>query len=46
MQEPTSVTVTIYGQAYTLKGGADSDYVQEVAASVGSRVARQHVEEA
>ncbi len=38
MQEPKSVTVTIYGQAYTLKGGADSDYVQEVAAFVDERM--------
>ncbi len=38
MQEPKSVTVTIYGQAYTLKGGADSEYVQELAAFVDERM--------
>ncbi len=38
MQEPKSVTVTIYGQAYTLKGGAEPDYVQEVAAFVDERM--------
>ena len=38
MQEPKSVTVTIYGQAYTLRGGAESDYVQEVAAFVDERM--------
>ena len=32
------MTVTIYGQAYTLKGGADPDYVQEVAAFVDERM--------
>lgn len=38
MREPKSVTVTIFGQAYTLKGGADPDYVQEVATFVDERM--------
>lgn len=38
MQEPKSVTVTIFGQSYTLKGGADPDYVQEIAAFVDERM--------
>ena len=38
MQEAKSVTVTIFGQAYTLKGGADPGYVQEVAAFVDERM--------
>ena len=36
--ETESVTVTIFGKEYTLKGGADSDYVQEVAAFVDKRM--------
>ncbi len=32
------MTVTIFGKEYTLKGGADSDYVQEVAAFVDKRM--------
>jgi len=38
MQEPKSVTVTIFGQSYTLKGGADPGYVQEIAAFVDERM--------
>ncbi len=38
MREPASVTVEIYGQAYTLKGGADPAYVQEVADLVDERM--------
>ncbi len=38
MREPMSVTVNIYGQAYTLKGGADPDYVQDIAAFVDERM--------
>ncbi len=34
MTEPKSVTVTIYGQEYTLRGDADSAYVEQVAALV------------
>ncbi len=36
--EPESVTVTIFGKEYTLKGGADSEYVQEIAAFVDKRM--------
>jgi len=36
--EPESVTVTIFGKEYTLKGGADAEYVQEVAAFVDKRM--------
>ena len=36
--ETESVTVTIFGKEYTLKGGADADYVQEVAAFVDKRM--------
>ncbi len=32
------MTVTIFGKEYTLKGGADADYVQEVAAFVDQRM--------
>jgi cell division protein ZapA len=35
---PESVTVTIFGKEYTLKGGADAEYVQEVAAFVDQRM--------
>lgn len=38
MREPTSVTVEIFGQSYTLRGGDDSAYVQEVAAFVDERM--------
>jgi len=38
MREPESVTVNIFGQEYTLKGGADSDYVQKVAQFVDERM--------
>jgi|GEM_PF-221831 len=38
MSELDSVTVTIFGKSYTLKGGDDSDYVQEVAAFVNERM--------
>ena len=38
MREPTSVTVKIFGQNYTLKGGADPGYVQDVAAFVDERM--------
>lgn len=38
MQEPESVTVSIYGQEYTLKGGDDSEYVQKVAKFVDERM--------
>ena len=36
--ELESVTVTIFGKEYTLKGGADSEYVQEIAAFVDERM--------
>jgi len=36
--EPESVTVTIFGKEYTLKGGDDAEYVQEVAAFVDKRM--------
>ena len=38
MQEPESVTVTIFGQEYTLKGDADPDYVRKVARFVDERM--------
>ena len=38
MRETMSVTVNIFGQTYTLKGGADPDYVQDVAAFVDERM--------
>ena len=38
MREPDSVTVSIYGQEYTLKGGDNSDYVQKVAKFVDERM--------
>ncbi len=34
MSESKSVTVTIYGQDYTLRGDADSTYVEKVASLV------------
>lgn len=38
MLDPTSVTVSIYGHEYTLKGEADSDYVQKVARFVDRKM--------
>lgn len=38
MQEPESVTVTIFGKEYTLRGAAEADYVREVAAFVDRRM--------
>lgn len=38
MSEPMSVTVTIYGQDYTLKGDADTTYVERVAALVDQKM--------
>ena len=38
MQEPESVTVNIFGTEYTLRGTADAEYVQEVAAFVDRRM--------
>ena len=38
MLEPESVKVDIFGKTYTLKGDADSDYVQKVAAFVNERM--------
>jgi len=38
MLDPTSVTVTIYGHEYTLKGEADSDYVQKVSGFVDRKM--------
>jgi len=38
MLDPTSVTVTIYGHEYTLKGEADTDYVQKVAGFVDRKM--------
>jgi cell division protein ZapA len=38
MLDPTSVTVRIYGHEYTLKGEADSDYVQKVARFVDRKM--------
>ena len=38
MRESESVTVNIFGQEYTLKGDADSDYVQKVAQFVDERM--------
>jgi cell division protein ZapA len=35
---PESVTVTIFGKEYTLKGGSEAEYVQEVAAFVDERM--------
>jgi len=36
--EQESVTVTIFGKEYTLRGGSDSEYVQEIAAFVDERM--------
>jgi len=38
MQEPESVTVNIFGKEYTLRGAAEAEYVQEVAAFVDRRM--------
>ena len=38
MAEPESVTVKIFGNEYVLKGDADSEYVQKVAAFVNDRM--------
>ncbi|HPF34990.1 cell division protein ZapA [bacterium] len=38
MSEPKSVTVTIYGQDYTLRGDADTAYVERVAALVDQKM--------
>lgn len=38
MQEPESVTVSIFGKDYTLRGAAEADYVREVAAFVDQRM--------
>ena len=38
MSEPESVTVTIFGKEYTLRGQAETDYVQQVAAFVDKRM--------
>lgn len=38
MLEPQSVTVNIFGREYTLRGDADPDYVQKVAAFVDERM--------
>lgn len=38
MQEPESVTVSIFGKEYTLRGAADAEYVREVAAFVDRRM--------
>ena len=36
--EPESVTVTIFGREYTLKGDSDADYVRKVADFVDQRM--------
>ncbi len=38
MLEPESVTVTIFGKEYTLKGSSEAEYVQEVADFVDKRM--------
>jgi len=38
MLEPESVKVDIFGKTYTLRGDADPDYVQEIAAFVNERM--------
>ena len=38
MLDPTSVTVTIFGHEYTLKGEAEADYVQKIAQFVDRRM--------
>jgi cell division protein ZapA len=38
MLDPTSVTVNIYGHEYTLKGEADSEYVQKVSRFVDRKM--------
>jgi cell division protein ZapA len=38
MLDPTSVTVTIFGHEYTLKGDAEAEYVQQVARFVDRKM--------
>jgi len=38
MLDPQSVTVTIYGQEYTLKGEAEPEYVEKVAEFVDRKM--------
>ncbi len=38
MMDPTSVTVSIFGHEYTLRGEAEADYVQQVAAYVDRKM--------
>lgn len=38
MQEPESVTVSIFGKEYTLRGAPEADYVRDVAAFVDQRM--------
>jgi cell division protein ZapA len=38
MIDPKSVTVTIFGQEYTLRGDAEAEYVQKVAAYVDRKM--------
>lgn len=38
MQEPESVTVSIFGKEYTLRGAAEAEYVRDVAAFVDQRM--------
>jgi cell division protein ZapA len=38
MLDPMSVTVSIFGHEYTLKGEADADYVQKVARFVDRKM--------
>ncbi len=38
MERSDSVTVTIFGQEYTLRGDADQEYVQRIAAFVDERM--------
>jgi cell division protein ZapA len=38
MLDPTSVTVNIYGHEYTLRGEAEADYVQRLAAFVDRKM--------
>jgi cell division protein ZapA len=38
MLDPTTVTVTIYGHEYTLRGEADAEYVEKVAVYVDRKM--------
>lgn len=38
MQEPESVTVSIFGKEYMLRGAAEAEYVRDVAAFVDQRM--------